>query len=81
MSDKADFINAAIREKREREKGCEYCCGAVPLALGKTNDYGIAIQYPNKLNAYGYDVHGTGSNGITARINFCPMCGRKLEED
>ena len=25
MSDKSDFINAAIREKREREKGCEYC--------------------------------------------------------
>lgn len=25
MSDKSDFINAAIREKREMEKGCSGC--------------------------------------------------------
>lgn len=57
---------------------CPYCQKGEPLVIGKTNDYGIAIQYPNRLNAYGYDVHGTGSNGLIAHIKFCPMCGRKL---
>lgn len=57
---------------------CEFCEGAKPLVIGKTNDYGIDIQYPNKLIAYGYDVHGTGSNGLVAKINFCPMCGKKF---
>lgn len=57
---------------------CPYCQKGEPLVIGKTNDYGIAIQYPNRLNAYGYDVHGTGSNGLIAHIRFCPMCGRRL---
>lgn len=60
---------------------CEYCEKGYALVLGKTNDYGIAIQYPNTLNAYGYDVHGTGSNGLCVKINYCPMCGRKLVSD
>ena len=60
---------------------CPYCQKGVPLVIGKTNDYGIAIQYPNRLNAYGYDVHGTGSNGLLVRINYCPMCGRRLHSD
>jgi hypothetical protein len=57
---------------------CEFCELGKPLVIGKTNDQGIAIQYPNFLNAYGYDVHGFGSNGIRVKINFCPMCGKKL---
>lgn len=58
---------------------CPYCeCGAA-LTTGDTNDKGIAIKYPNTLIAYGYDVHGSGSNGLTVKINNCPMCGRKLQ--
>ena len=59
---------------------CEYCEKGVPLVIGKTNDYGIAIHYPNKLVAYGYDVHGFGSNGLTTKINYCPKCGKKFKE-
>ncbi len=58
---------------------CEYCEGAKPLAIGKTNDIGIAVRWPDELIAYGYDIHGSGSNGLIAQIKFCPMCGRKLE--
>ena len=58
---------------------CEYCHKGVPLVLGKTNDYGIAIQMPNRLIAYWYDVHGSGSNGLIAKIKYCPMCGRELK--
>lgn len=62
---------------------CDYCYKAVPLVRGKDDkpgdsDYGIAIQRPNILIAYGYDIHGMGSNGTSVRINYCPICGRKL---
>lgn len=57
---------------------CEYCEGAKPLTIGETNDKGIAIQYPDRLIAYGYDVHGMGSNGLCVKIKYCPICGRKL---
>ena len=59
---------------------CEFCEKGKALANGKTDDLGIAIQYPRKLIAYGYDVHGMGSNGIFVKINYCPMCGRELSE-
>lgn len=57
---------------------CKYCNEAVALTIGRTDDRGIAIKYPNWLIAYGYDVSGFGSNGLAVRINYCPMCGRKL---
>lgn len=57
---------------------CPYCQEGHALVEGKTNDTGIAIQYPNRLIAYGYDIHGPGSNGLSVRIDYCPMCGRKL---
>lgn len=59
---------------------CEFCKKGKALVNGKTDDLGIAIQYPRKLIAYGYDVHGMCNNGIFVKINFCPMCGRKLSE-
>lgn len=61
-------------------KKCDYCDIGVPLVIGKTNDQGIAIYYPRTLMAYGYDVHGTGHNGLSVGINYCPMCGKKLPE-
>lgn len=57
---------------------CEFCEKGKALVIGKTNDIGIAIQYPNRLIAYGYDIHGFGSNSIMTKIEYCPMCGRKL---
>lgn len=59
---------------------CDYCDKAMAIVIGKTDDQGICIKYPNKLHTYGYDVHGTGSNGLTVKINYCPMCGRKLND-
>lgn len=61
------------------KEGCQYCKYGYALVIGETDDRGIAIQYPNRLIAYGYDVHGGGSNGLVVRINYCPVCGRKLE--
>jgi len=58
--------------------GCQFCNGGVVLTTGRTNDLGIKINYPNKLIAYGYDIRGYGSNGLSVTIKYCPMCGRKL---
>ena len=57
---------------------CPYCELGKSLVIGKTDDFGIAIQYPAYLLAYGYDVHGGGSNGLGVKINYCPMCGKYL---
>lgn len=58
---------------------CIYCDCAKPLITGSTNDSGIVIQHPNRLMAYGYDIHGSGSNGLVVKIRYCPMCGKKLK--
>ena len=63
---------------------CEFCFGGKALVIDKRNDVGIAIRYPNQLIAYGYDIYGLyglyglDSNSITTKINYCPMCGRRL---
>ena len=62
---------------------CRYCQLAEPIVIGKddkpgNDDYGIALHRPNYMFAYGYDIHGGGSNAIGVMINYCPMCGRKL---
>lgn len=67
-----------VTPTRKKEK-CEFCELGKPLAIGKTNDQGIAIHYPNILNAYGYDIHGFGSNGISVKINYCPICGAEMK--
>ena len=63
----------------EMTNRCEYCTQAVPLIEENTDDKGICLMYPNYLSAYGYDIHGSGSNGLIVKINYCPMCGRELK--
>lgn len=63
---------------------CDFCDLGKPLVIGKTDDYGISINYLSHIGynlvAYGYDVHGADSNGLAVKINYCPMCGRKFNE-
>ena len=64
---------------KEMVNQCEYCTQAVPLVIGNSDDKGICLIYPNYLSAYGYDIHGSDSNGLCVKINYCPMCGRELK--
>ena len=73
-----DGLPAWMTRHQTEPVKCTYCQEGYALVEGKTNDTGIAIQYPNRLIAYGYDIHGPGSNGLSVRIDYCPMCGRKL---
>lgn len=73
-----DNFEARMTNK-EMVNRCEYCTQAVPLVIGNSDDKGICLMYPNYLSAYGYDIHGSGSNDLIVKINYCPMCGRELK--
>lgn len=60
---------AALREQEERSKGCAHCTKRKGLSL--RNDLGHLWIENGRLNNL-YDE---------CKINFCPMCGRKLEVD
>lgn len=71
---------AALREKAERERGCEYCekekriknaCYTNAFAEVCKHSKSFAVHMP--LNF--------GSADCDFFINYCPMCGRKLEDE
>ena len=65
---------SSLREKQEREKGCEYCNSAESMAYGQDSLSRRAYIYldGNLLTA---DLY---SDSMAAAICFCPMCGRPL---
>ena len=74
MSDKSDFINAAIREKREREKGCEYCADCEDLAFGHDSMKRVGSIYIDG-NLLVADLY---SESMAVAVCYCPMCGKSL---
>ena len=74
-----DFAFAALREQEERSKGCEFCqefddpCGVPMLATEEDEcDRGIYL--------YNGWLCANGGSFCEAKVKFCPMCGRRLEE-
>lgn len=65
---------AALREKTERDKECEYCTQQEELAYGRDSMERAGYIYldGNLLTA---DLY---SESMAAVICYCPMCGRKL---
>lgn len=57
--------------------GCSFCVGSKPLVDDGVK--GIVIQEPNHLMAYGYLVDHRGNDAVVIHVNYCPMCGRKME--
>ena len=69
-----EVYNASLQEREERSKGCEYCNDISPCQEGVLPD-GTEQILCSKDGLFGQAY-------IYARkINFCPMCGRKLKED
>lgn len=66
----------ALREKAEREKGCECCVGHEELAYGRDTLKRSAYIYLDK-NFLTADLY---SESMAVAICYCPMCGRRLEE-
>jgi hypothetical protein len=61
----------ALREKAEREKGCEYCNGDVLKYCGIKNSLGSP-----SVVLFG----GTAKPKPEEKFKCCPECGRKLGE-
>ena len=64
---------AALREKQEREMGCEFCTGDVNTRTNILDgDCGaVYIDMAGRLTA--------GDDG--AKIRFCPMCSRPFVDE
>ena len=68
---------AALREKAEREKGCEYC-------NTENNRYLTDDVYLASTNFFGLNRQRviTSQDGSEYKVLlYCPMCGRRLEEN
>ena len=69
-NDMFNLALAALREKAEREKGCEYCRGNVKeLVDGDTT---IFINHEDKV----FYADWSGNDYLDWK--HCPMCGRRL---
>lgn len=57
---------------------CEYCEKNISIKVKEP--LGMCIHYPDRLVVRGIDKKGWDIS-IEEKINYCPMCGRKLKED
>ena len=64
------------KEKLERDKGCEYCCGKHYTERKSIADKNIEVLIDTDNTLYVY----ANSLMVNPKINYCPMCGRKLVE-
>ena len=64
------------KEKLERDKGCEYCCGKHYTERKSIDDKNIEVLIDTDNTLYVY----ANSLMVNPKINYCPMCGRKLVE-
>lgn len=57
-------------------KGCEFCNGKKKLNLQK----GLDIELLNNKLEFYFDTCACGYFEDELKINYCPMCGKKLED-
>ena len=71
----AETALTALREKAEREKGCEYCEDGEDLSYGHDSMQRTGRIYldGNLLTA---DLY---SEPMAVVVRFCPVCGKRLE--
>ena len=67
-----ETAQAALREKREREKGCAFC-------LTEHTDWGDGGAHDFRIHGdtLSYYDHTFGWEGL--KVKFCPMCGKRVE--
>lgn len=80
----------ALREKQQREAGCEWCTKLTNLSYSDASYYDdiracvgrqkdIHILERHKKDDYVLNISSHAGNWIDYPIHYCPMCGRKLE--
>lgn len=89
-------LRVIINEKKERDKGCEYCTGALPEDITPHSEYHKIIpeNYTSAECVYivkniqsseyhieiGLSIERKCDYGAEIKIAYCPMCGRRLEK-
>lgn len=69
-----------LREKAEREKGCEYCNTTLYIRAERTLLPVMApLTYADALEHELINI--TGKDYVPTEKRYCHMCGRKLKED
>lgn len=58
-------VEAVLRETQARESGCVYCINCPEKIIAKKKRYSLAAE--------------TGIVYDDIKVNFCPMCGKRLE--
>ena len=74
-----DMAISALREQKERSKGCEYCTDSKSMYEIKSklhDSYNTDVYISETALVVDIGCHSFG----TAGVKFCPMCGRRLEE-
>ena len=79
LNEIADVFQSALREQAERDKGCLYCAGyeaefmlpVIEMSENTANSLDIDGNF-----AY---IHCHCGRHTVGKINYCPMCGRRLE--
>ena len=76
MVEEIEMGITALREKAERDEGCECCQEGEEMAYGKDSMKRTGYIYldGNLLTA---DLY---SESMAVAVCYCPMCGRRLEE-
>lgn len=74
------YILKALREKAEREKGCEYCNTTLYIRAERTLLPVMApLTYADALEHELINI--TGKDYVPTEKRYCHVCGRKLGED
>jgi hypothetical protein len=78
VADALDLAIEALREKAEREKGCEYCTTSKQITIKSHGEMvGFAFIKPYKGKKCLFVCMHNEVEKID--IDFCPHCGRKLK--
>jgi hypothetical protein len=59
-----------------KRKGCNYCLCRKALSNNTFED--VTIYDEDKEMRFDFNL-GNYSSGITIKINYCPICGKKLD--
>ncbi len=64
------------------EKGCFYCLHGETMNDTANSNFAISIEQDGDEYSIGIEYDDSYANDHSwTDINFCPMCGRKLEAD